>query len=156
MSHWVLTTESTHTFRDKPGQRLGSWRATCIAHKIHFHRALVAKIGECMPRSFFFPIKLYVFLGNWRSISSPNHTLWAVFPPLSTATQIAIDWPNRTQLAVGLPLFSEKARRASLCFLRKYEVFPLRLFSFFFFSRTLLALGGPVEGVGGARRRRWR
>jgi hypothetical protein len=41
--HWVLTTESTHTFRDKPGQRLGSWRATCIAHKIHFHRALVAR-----------------------------------------------------------------------------------------------------------------
>jgi hypothetical protein len=57
-------------------------------------------------------------LGNWRSISSPNHTLRAAFPPLSTATQIAIAWPNRTQLAMGLPLFSEKARRASLCFLR--------------------------------------
>ena len=64
MSHWVLTTESTHTFRDKPGQRLGSWRATCIAHKIHFHRALVAKIGECIGRSKAPKIKLCVFLGT--------------------------------------------------------------------------------------------
>ena len=89
-------------------------------------------------KKLFFPIKLYVFLGNWRPVSSPNHALWAVFPPQSTATQIAIAWPNRTQLAMGLPLFSEKARRASLCFLRKYEVFPLRLFSENSFLRTLL------------------
>ena len=48
---------------------------------------------------------------------------------------------------MGLPLFSEKARRASLCFLRKYEVFPLRLFSFFFFSRTL---GEPATRMYGS------
>ena len=72
MSHWVLTTESIHTFRDDLRQRLGSRRASFIAHKIHFHRALVAKIGEFIGRGKAPKNKVCVFLGtstrHWRPL----------------------------------------------------------------------------------------
>jgi hypothetical protein len=52
---------------------------------------------------------------------------------------------------------STKKRNAPpLCFLRKYEVFPLHLFSFFLISRTLLVRGSFFLGPAVLCRRVWR